>query len=154
MITKQDVLDAVAQKIEDDGNFIVEVSVGPSNEIRLVVDSEKGIPISYCEELDALVETKLDRDKEDYSLEVSSAGICTELKVFGQFRKNIGNKVEVTMPNGAWIRGVLVDATEDGFDVETEEKKKVEGEKKKQIVKTVTHYELSDVKMVKDILDF
>ncbi len=154
MITKQDVLDAVAQKIEDDGNFIVEVSVGPSNEIRLVVDSEKGIPISYCEELDALVETKLDRDKEDYSLEVSSAGICTELKVFGQFRKNIGNKVEVTMPNGAWIRGVLVDATEDGFDVETEEKKKVEGEKKKQIVKTVTHYALSDVKMVKDILDF
>ncbi len=154
MITKQDVLDAVAQKIEDDGNFIVEVSVGPSNEIRLVVDSERGIPISYCEELDALVETKLDRDKEDYSLEVSSAGICTELKVFGQFRKNIGNKVEVTMPNGAWIRGVLVDATEDGFDVETEEKKKVEGEKKKQIVKTVTHYALSDVKMVKDILDF
>ncbi len=154
MITKQDVLDAVAQKIEDDGNFIVEVSVGPSNEIRLVVDSEKGIPISYCEELDALVETKLDRDKEDYSLEVSSAGICTELKVFGQFRKNIGNKVEVTMPNGAWIRGVLVDATEDGFDVETEEKMKVEGEKKKQIVKTVTHYALSDVKMVKDILDF
>ncbi len=154
MITKQDVLDAVAQKIEDDGNFIVEVSVGPSNEIRLVVDSEKGVPISYCEELDALVETKLDRDKEDYSLEVSSAGICTELKVFGQFRKNIGNKVEVTMPNGAWIRGVLVDATEDGFDVETEEKKKVEGEKKKQIVKTVTHYALSDVKMVKDILDF
>ncbi len=154
MITKQDVLDAVAQKIEDDGNFIVEVSVGPSNEIRLVVDSEKGIPISYCEELDALVETKLDRDKEDYSLEVSSAGICTELKVFGQFRKNIGNKVEVTKPNGAWIRGVLVDATEDGFDVETEEKKKVEGEKKKQIVKTVTHYALSDVKMVKDILDF
>ncbi len=154
MITKQDVLDAVAQKIEDDGNFIVEVSVGPSNEIRLVVDSEKGIPISYCEELDALVETKLDRDKEDYSLEVSSAGICTELKVFGQFRKNIGNKVEVTMPNGAWIRGILVDATEDGFDVETEEKKKVEGEKKKQIIKTVTHYALSDVKMVKDILDF
>ncbi len=154
MITKQDVLDAVAQKIEDDGNFIVEVTVGPSNEIRLVVDSEKGIPISYCEELDALVETKLDRDKEDYSLEVSSAGICTELKVFGQFRKNIGNKVEVTMPNGAWIRGILVDATEDGFDVETEEKKKVEGEKKKQIIKTVTHYALSDVKMVKDILDF
>lgn len=154
MITKQDVLDAVAQKIEDDGNFIVEVTVGPSNEIRLVVDSEKGIPISYCEELDALVETKLDRDKEDYSLEVSSAGICTELKVFGQFRKNIGNKVEVTMPNGAWIRGILVDASEDGFDVETEEKKKVEGEKKKQIIKTVTHYALSDVKMVKDILDF
>lgn len=153
MITKEDVLAIVKDKVEADGNFIVEVSVGPSNEIRVVVDSENGIPISYCEEIDALIETKLDRDKEDYSLEVSSAGICTELKVYGQFRKNIGNKVEVTMPNGAWVRGVLVDADELGFDVETEEKRKVEGEKKKQIFKTVTHYALSDVKMVKDILD-
>lgn len=154
MITKEDVLAIVRQKVEDDGNFIVEVEVSPSNEIRIVVDSEKGIPISYCEEIDALVETSLDREKEDYSLEVSSAGICAEFKVFGQFRKNIGNKVEVTMPNGAWVRGVLVDADEAGFDIETEEKKKVEGEKKKQVVKTVTHYDLAAVKSVRDIIEF
>ena len=154
MITKEDVLAIVRQKVEDDGNFIVEVEVSPSNEIRIVVDSENGIPISYCEEIDALVETSLDREKEDYSLEVSSAGICAEFKVFGQFRKNIGNKVEVTMPNGAWVRGVLVDADETGFDIETEEKKKVEGEKKKQVVKTVTHYDLAAVKSVRDIIEF
>ena len=153
MITKDDVLSIIKDKVEADGNFVVEVSVSPSNEIRIVVDGEKGIPISYCEELDALVETSLDRDKEDYSLEVSSAGICTELKVFGQFRKNIGNRVEVTMPNGAWVRGVLVDADELGFDLETEEKRKVEGEKKKQVFKTVTHYALADVKMVRDLID-
>ncbi|MGN0029131.1 MAG: ribosome assembly cofactor RimP [Marinilabiliaceae bacterium] len=154
MITKEDVLAIVRQKVEDDGNFIVEVEVSPSNEIRIVVDSENGIPISYCEEIDALVETSLDREKEDYSLEVSSAGICAEFKVFGQFRKNIGNKVEVTMPNGAWVRGVLVDADEAGFDIETEEKKKVEGEKKKQVVKAVTHYDLAAVKSVRDIIEF
>lgn len=154
MITKEDVLAIVKQKVEADGNFIVEVDVSSSNEIRIVVDSESGIPISYCEEIDALVETNLDREKEDYSLEVSSAGICAEFKVFGQFRKNIGNKVEVTMPNGAWVRGVLIDADEAGFDIETEEKKKVEGEKKKQVVKTVTHYDLADVKSVRDIIEF
>lgn len=154
MITKEDVLAIVRQKVENDGNFIVEVEVSPSNEIRIVVDSENGIPISYCEEIDALVETSLDREKEDYSLEVSSAGICAEFKVFGQFRKNIGNKVEVTMPNGAWVRGVLVDADEAGFDIETEEKKKIEGEKKKQVVKTVTHYDLASVKSVRDIIEF
>lgn len=154
MITKEDVLAIVRQKVENDGNFIVEVEVSPSNEIRIVVDSENGIPISYCEEIDALVETSLDREKEDYSLEVSSAGICAEFKVFGQFRKNIGNKVEVTMPNGVWIRGVLTDADEAGFDLETEEKVKVEGEKKKQVVKTVTHYDLAAVKSVRDIIEF
>lgn len=154
MITKEDVLAIISGKVEADGNFIVEVHVSPANEIRVVVDSENGIPISYCEEIDALIETSLDREKEDYSLEVSSAGICTEFKVFGQFRKNIGNKVEVTMPNGAWVRGTLLDADEAGFDLETEEKVKVEGEKKKQIVKTVTHYALSDVKSVKDMIEF
>lgn len=154
MITKEDVLAIVKDKVEADGNFLVEVEVSPANEIRVVVDSEKGIPISYCEEIDALIETSLDRDKEDYSLEVSSAGICTEFKVFGQFRKNIGNRVEVTMPNGAWVRGTLIEADEQGFDIETEEKRKVEGEKKKQIFKTVTHYNLTDVRSVKDIIEF
>ncbi len=154
MIKKEQVLAAVADKIAADGNFIVELTISADNEIRLVVDSEKGIPISYCEELDALIETALDRDVEDYALEVSSAGIGAELKVTGQFRKNIGNKVEVTMPNGAWIRGILVDTDDEGFDIETEEKRKVEGQKKKQVFTTVTHYLRSEVKMVRDIVEF
>lgn len=153
MIDKDKVQSIVAPKVEADGNFIVEVSVDADNNIRIVVDSEAGIPISYCEELDALVETALDRDVEDYSLEVSSAGIGCEFKVLGQFRKNIGNQVEVTMPNGAWVRGTLVDVSDEGFDIETEEKRKVEGEKKKQIVKTVTHYAHSSVRSVKDIIE-
>ena len=147
MIDKDKVQSIVAPKVEADGNFIVEVSVDADNNIRIVVDSEAGIPISYCEELDALVETALDRDVEDYSLEVSSAGIGCEFKVLGQFRKNIGNQVEVTMPNGAWVRGTLVDVSDEGFDIETEEKRKVEGEKKKQIVKTVTHYAHSSLRL-------
>ncbi len=154
MISKEQVLAAVADKIEADNNFIVELTISNDNDIRLVVDGFSGIPISYCEELDALIETALDRDKEDYALEVSSAGIGAELKVTQQFRKNIGNKVEVTMPNGAWVRGILIDADDEGFDIETEEKRKVEGQKKKQIFKTTTHYLRSDVKMVRDIIEF
>ncbi len=154
MIDKATVLSIIADKIEADGNFIVELSVAPDNSIRVVVDSDNGIPISYCEEIDALIETNLDREVEDYSLEVSSAGIGTELKIPRQFRKFIGCKVEVTMPNGAWIRGILVDSDDEGFDIETEEKRKVEGEKKKQIFKTTTHYAYSDVRHVKDIIEF
>ena len=154
MISKERILEAVSQKISNDDNFIVELTISADNDIRLVVDGDNGIPISYCEELDALIETALDRDVEDYSLEVSSAGIGTELKVTRQFRKNIGNKVEVTMPNGSWIRGTLIDADDEGFDVETEEKRKVEGQKKKQTFTTVTHFLRADVKMVKDIVEF
>ncbi len=157
MITEAKVRELIEGKVEADGYFIVEVSVSAGNDIRIVVDSENGVPISYCEEIDALVETSLNRDEEDYSLEVSSAGIGTELKVMGQFMKNIGNKVEVTMPNGAWVRGVLVSADEEGFEIETEEKRKVEtesGKKVNQIVKETHRYERKDIRSVKDIVEF
>lgn len=154
MISREQIEQAVGGKIDADGNYIVELTVSADNDIRLVVDGDNGIPISYCEELDALIETVLDRDKEDYSLEVSSAGIGTELKVTRQFRKNIGNQVEVTLPNGAWVRGTLVDADDEGFDIETEEKRKVEGQKKKQVFTAISHYSRADVKMVRDIVTF
>lgn len=154
MISREQIEQAVGGKIEADGNYIVELAVSADNDIRLVVDGDGGIPISYCEELDALIETVLDRDKEDYSLEVSSAGIGTELKVTRQFRKNIGNQVEVTLPNGAWVRGTLIDADDEGFDIETEEKRKVEGQKKKQVFTTISHYSRAEVKKVCDIVTF
>ena len=154
MIDAEQIRAIVGPKVEADGNFIVELTVSPSNDIRIVVDGDSGIPISYCEELDALVETNLDREREDYSLEVSSAGIGCVLQVVRQFQKNIGNEVEVTLPNGAWIRGVLTSADDDGFEVEVEERRKVEGEKKKQLFVETRSFAYGDVRQVKDIVKF
>ena len=152
MIEAATVRAIVGPKIEADGNFIVEITVSADNDIRIVVDGDNGIPISYCEELDAMVETSLNRDEEDYSLEVSSAGIGCELKIPRQFQKNIGNQVEVTLPNGSWMRGTLISSDEKGFEVEVEEKRKVEGEKKKQTFVETRSYAYGDVKSVKDIV--
>ena len=56
----------------------------------------------------------------DFSLEVSSPGLDEPLKLFRQYRKNIGRYVDVTMKEGSRVEGKLIDTTEDGIVVETE----------------------------------
>lgn len=154
MITVDSVRDIVEAKLNEDGVFVVELSVSADNMIRLVVDKKQGVDIDYCVTLTRMIEEKLDRDVEDYDLEVSSAGIGCELKVLGQFEKNLGNEVEVTYLNGSHKKGILTHADAEGFEVDIEEKIVVEGAKKKQTV--VNHYRhaYNEVKQVKDIISF
>lgn len=154
MITEAVVKEIITEKIETDGCFLVDIAIGADNSIHLTIDNKNGISIDYCVELTRYIEERLDRDVEDYSLEVSSAGIGTTLKVLGQFEKNIGNEVEVTLPNGAWQKGTLTAANEDGFNIECIEKEKVEGSKKKVEVTKHYHYSYNEVKQVKDIISF
>ncbi len=154
MITESTVRQIVEEKLAQDDCFIVEASVSPSNDITLVVDSLTGISVDYCIELTHLIEANLDRDVEDYSLEVSSAGIGCVLRVPMQFRKNIGNEVEVTHPNGSHVKGILTACDDTHFEIDREEKVAVEGQKKKQTVVNHYSYKYSEIKQVKDIITF
>lgn len=154
MITKDIVEQIIASKIASDGNFIVEITVTPDNVISVVVDGRNGISIDYCVELTRAIEASFNRDVEDYELQVSSAGIGCELKVLGQFEKNIGNQIEVTRANGSHFKGTLKNADAEGFDIEVEEKIKEEGSKKKIIVLNTYRYKYDEVKTVKDIISF
>lgn len=154
MISVERIKEIVGAKIIDDEVFIVELVVSESNAIRLVVDRKSGVDIDYCVALTHLIEDNLDREVEDYDLEVSSAGIGCELKVLGQFEKNLGNEVEVTYPNGSHKKGILTAADEQGFEVDIEEKVAVEGKKCKQTVKNHYRYAYNEVKQVKDIISF
>ncbi len=154
MITEAVVRDIILEKLETDGCFVVDLTIGGDNSIHLTIDNKNGVSIDYCVELTRFIEEHLDRDVEDYSLEVSSAGIGTILKVLGQYEKNIGNEVEVTLPNGSWLKGVLVSADTEGFEIESIEKEKVEGSKKKVDVTKHYRYSYNEVKQVKDIISF
>ncbi len=154
MITKDTIRQIIAEKLEADGCFEVEISVSSQNEIAVVVDSVQGISIDYCVELTRLIESALDRDAEDFALEVSSAGIGCVLQVPRQFLKNLGHEVEVTFANGSHKKGVLVVADDEHFEVDIDEKVQVEGQKKKQTVRTRCSYTYAEVKQVKDIISF
>ncbi len=134
--------------------FLVELEVKPGNKIIVTIDHDNGVPISYCIELSKFIEEHLNRDEEDFELEVASAGIGQPFKVQRQYQKNIGRDVEVLTADGKKFSGKLVTVGENSFSVEVEEMVKVEGKKRKELqVKTVS-CNFDKVKQVKDIISF
>ncbi|MDA6864900.1 hypothetical protein OSL55_28255, partial [Escherichia coli] len=80
-----------------------------------------------CVELSRYIESKLDREEEDYELEVGSAGIGQPFKVLQQYLIHIGKEVEILTKEGKKLEGVLKDANEENFTVTIEKKVKPEG---------------------------
>ena len=85
--------------------------------IVVEIDNEEGVDIDRCVALHRFLESKLDRDAEDYELEVGSAGITSPFKVLGQYKKNIGKEVELLTKNGMKLSGILKSADSEKFVV-------------------------------------
>ena len=90
----------------DSNSFIVDITVSKENRIRIFIDSFKDIKIEDCVIISQCIENKLDRDIEDFELEVSSAGLDHPFRVKKQYVKNIGKKVEIIkkMEKKLWVR--------------------------------------------------
>ncbi len=100
--------------------YLTDLNVGADNAIYVEIDSDGPVDIDACAALTRHIEEAFDRDVEDYSLEVGSAGITSPLKVRRQFVKYIGEDVEVLTGDGRKIHGVLseVSGADDGMPVE------------------------------------
>ena len=107
MITVELVRNLVEKALCADELFVVEISVGPRNKIKVVLDSDKTVAISDCILISKAVEHNLDRDAEDFSLEVTSAGLGQPLKLLRQYSKYVGKGLEITVENGSKIAGEL-----------------------------------------------
>ena len=98
------------------------------------------------------IESHLNRDEEDFELEVGSAGIGQPLKVLQQYQNNIGNDVEVMTPDGKKLQGTLTDANETVFTLRYAEKQKVEGKKRPVVVEVTKDFKYDEVKWVKAVI--
>jgi ribosome maturation factor RimP len=152
MILKKQILKLIEKKLTDDGFFPVEVNVASGNRIEVLIDSDKGVPIGYCVEISRLIENSLDRDIEDFELEVSSPGIGEPFKVFKQYLKCVGRPVEVLTMDGRSQRGILDEVKDHGFVVKEEKKVKPEGKKKKELQIFYHQFSFDEVKRVKEVL--
>jgi len=151
MITKEKVQFLVEEVLSDD-KFIVDITVGAANQILVLVDSDAGISVGECVQISRHVEGSLDREVEDFSLEVSSPGLSTPLKVLRQYLKNIGREVEVVTNSGEKQKGILKSADSDGFVLSFVVKGKVNGMKVEES-KSMT-YSFNQIKTVKIIISF
>ena len=146
---------AIAERmLADTDLFVVDCSCSPGNEVELTIDSDTSVGIDACASLSRAIEAELDREEEDFSLSVMSAGIGSELRSLRQYRKLVGSSVEVLLANGVKILAKLDAVDEQGITLSYEEKQTVEGRKRKQLVTVSRTYPFAEIKYTKEWLDF
>ena len=123
MITKDKIRKSAEGKIRDLGGYLVDVKVSLNNIITIYFDKIEGVSFEDCKEISRYIEEIFDRDIEDYTLNVCSAGIDSPFKVDQQYHKNIGKEVAVLLSNGKRRRGVII-SYDDNLILETRKKKK------------------------------
>jgi ribosome maturation factor RimP len=150
-----EIIDAIGGEIVARGCFLVDISVSKDNDITLTIESENGkIELDDCVSLSRFFETKFDREVEDYSLTVSSAGLDQPFKVLKQFQKAAGTKVEVQLKGGKKMVALLTAADEESITVKYSVKEAVEGKKKKELVEHEDRFTMDQVNSVKPFIEF
>ncbi|MBE6301578.1 MAG: ribosome assembly cofactor RimP [Parabacteroides distasonis] len=154
MIDKNIISQLVEEKLASSDHYLVDVMIKPGNLIVIEIDNDEGVCIDDCAELSRYVESHLDREVEDYELEVGSAGITSLFKVLRQYIKNIGNEVEMLLKSGVKLSGVLKAADEKGVVVTVEKQVKPEGAKRKVTVEEDLSYTFEEIKYTKYLIRF
>lgn len=149
MMTEKYLSSLVNGYLEGSSHFLIELSVKPGNHIMVFIDGDHGVTIDDCQALSRFLEQKLDRDKEDFDLMVSSAGADKPLRLPRQFVKNIGKELEIVTGAGARLTGTLTEAGETGIVIEEEIRKT-----KKEISRKRTRLEYGDITKAQVRLSF
>lgn len=154
MIDKELIAQTVREHLGGTDCFLVDVTVSPTNEIVVEIDSETGIDVDFCAELSRQIEARLDRDTDDFSLEVGSSGLTSPFKVQAQYAKNLGNEVELLTKDGRKLSGILSRADDAGFAVDITKMVKPEGAKRKVPHTETLDFGYDDTKYVRAVLKF
>ncbi len=154
MITKEKIQELVESIIDPKRQFLVNIAVKPGNKIIVILDDYNGISLDDCADINRKIEANLDRNKEDFEIEVSSPGLTQPFIVIQQYFKNIGKNIEVLLKNGIKINARLISVNEKGINVETEKKIKIAGNKKKQLIFEKHYFDFENIKNTKIVLPF
>ena len=154
MIDKNVIVQLAEEKLASSSNYLVSVDVQPGNIIIVEIDNDEAVSIDDCVELSHYIEDHLDRDADDFELEVGSAGITSPFKVLRQYLKNIGNEVEVLTKNGVKLTGILKSANENSFIITVEKQVKPEGAKRKISIEEDLSFTYNEIKYTKYLIRF
>ena len=150
-----EIIDAIGSEIVARGCYLVDVTISKDNDIEVTIESEEGrVELDDCVAVSRYFETQFDREKEDYSLTVTSAGLDQPFKVLKQYQKAIGSKVEVQLKGGRKLMATLTGADQDGISLSYTAKEAVEGKKKKELVEHNDRFAMDQVNSVRPHLSF
>ncbi len=154
MITADTIRQLAEAHLEGTPGFLVDVRVAEGNQIRILLDHDASTSIEDCMALHRHLESELDRNVEDFSLDVSSPGLDQPLKLHRQYVKNIGRTVQVKPVEGAKVEGELVAVDEAGITVKIREKRRIEGRKAKEWVEEEQVWPFEQIQSTKVVISF
>lgn len=154
MITAATIREIAETHLDGTPGFIVDVHISEGNHIRVLLDHDVATSIEHCMDLHRHLESSLDREAEDFSLDVSSPGLDQPLKLHRQYVKNIGRHVQVKPIEGAKVEGELVRVDEDGIAMKIREKRRIEGRKATEWVEEEVVWPFAQIHSTKVVISF
>lgn len=130
----------INEKLSETNIFLVDLKVSPSNQIVVFIDTNEGIGIQECIEISKHIEGNLDREEDDFELQVSSPGMDLPFKVIQQYQKNLNREVKVYTEDGRKHQGFLTAVNEEELTITYDVKERIEGRKKRETVTKVETY--------------
>ncbi len=138
MTFKEKVLDLVNEGLQEKSAiFLIDLTITDANKIIVTLDGDNGVQLQDCVDVSRSIEQNLDREEQDFSLEVASVGVGSPLKMIRQYKKNVGRMLIVKLQDGTTIEAKLDKATDEQIVLswEAREPKKV-GKGKETVQKT------------------
>ncbi|MFM7709319.1 MAG: ribosome maturation factor RimP [Ferruginibacter sp.] len=150
--TTLDTIRELLQPLLEEDLFLVDLRVKPTNNIKLFIDADNGLPIERCIRVNRALYKKIEEaglfPDGDFSLEVSSPGVDEPLKSHRQYLKNTGRLVDVSLKDETRLEGTLTAVSEDHITIES-----TEGKGKKAVQKT-TVLPFTDIRQTKVLIQF
>jgi len=152
MISKKKIIKLAQERIDelDSGCYLVDVIISRGNNIIVEIDNENaGVAINDIVSVSRNIEHNLDRETEDFKLDVTSPGLDKPFKVLNQYHKNINKTVEVIYDINKILEGSLLEVNKETIIVETKEIIK-ENKKKttKYNKKVISHKNIKQTKLI------
>ena len=151
MIKKEEILKLLEEFLAGTDRFVVKLSVGKEDKINIYIDGDSVVSIDDCIAVSRYIESNLDRDKEDFELSVSSAGIGEPFLHIRQFKNKIDKAVEILLKDGTKFKAILLEVNDNKINIAKEVKSKKK-KSKKMITGEPEIISLNDIKYTKEII--
>ena len=133
--------------------FLISLAIGSGNKITVTLDGDNGVNLQDCIDVSRAIEHNLDREEEDFSLEVASAGATSPLQKPRQYKKNIGRTLKVKTDTEQ-IEAEITEANEDFIVLEWKAREPKKIGKGKETVSKRAEIPYGDIKEAVVVIKF
>jgi ribosome maturation factor RimP len=124
MIAEKQLSEIVSAHLDGTPIFLVEATIRSGNRLFVFIDGDQGVTVDDCKALNRYIESKLDRETEDYDLTVSTAGADNPLKFPRQYHRHAGRELELKLTDGTSLTGKLIHSDLQNIEIEPASTKK------------------------------